>query len=318
MRLRHLTALFLCLVISGSGPAWAYLGPCAPTDTLVWHYAVNDTSPSAANPTTVKAYFYLNGVLYDSTGMSGTTIRYWLPTKGMVWGKVNASSGATTYGFGQVQYRTTIQSLVIATSDSWTVDSLHMADGNIRNLDGSVAAAKTLTTQERVAIRDTVYHDNAAVPRTLSPSAYAEAADTVWHSNYSRLRSLSSNQYSLMVWDTWMESAYDDIRRAAYGEIADSVATRTFGVSPAAISAIADSVAAQAVADTDIKTALQIIMGLLDQNYMIDETQYIGQYLTSARVRVFTDATLLVPVATYRITGYYEGQNLERYEARKE
>lgn len=137
--------------------AVAYLGSCAPTDTLHWHYAVNDSQPSPQNPTTVNAYFYMNGTLYDSTGMSGSTIRYWLSTTGRVNGKVNASSGATTYGFGEVLYKTTIQGLVIATGDSWTVDSLHAADGNIRNLDGSVAAAKTLTTGERQAIRDSVF-----------------------------------------------------------------------------------------------------------------------------------------------------------------
>jgi len=161
----------------GCESARAYLGPCAPTDTLIWHYAVNDTQPSPQNPTTVKAYFYMNGTLYDSTGMAGSTIRYWLPTTGRVWGKVNASSGSTTHGFGEVQYRTTIQSLVVATSDSWTVDSLHAADGNIRNLDGSVAAAKTLTAGERTAIADSVWAQTIAEKTVTSGSVSISGAD---------------------------------------------------------------------------------------------------------------------------------------------
>jgi len=170
-------ATLILLARMGCEPskATAYLGSCAPTDTLHWHYAVNDSQPSPQNPTTVVAYFYMNGTLYDSTGMSGSTVRYWFTRPGRVNGKVNASSGGTTYGFGEVLYKTTIQGLTIVTSDSWTVDSLHTADGNIRNLDGSVSAAKTLTTTERQAIRDTIYHDYPT-----RSAGYSDLAESLW------------------------------------------------------------------------------------------------------------------------------------------
>jgi hypothetical protein len=172
----------------------------------------------------------MNGTLYDSTGMSGTTVRYWLTRPGRVSGKVNASSGETTYGFGEVLYKTTIQGLTIVTSDSWTVDSLHLADGNIRNLDGSVAAAKTLTTTERQAIRDTIYHDYPT-----RSAGYSDLAESLWVGYATRV--VTGTPASTLTVDERMairDTVWKDGRADTVGIHAWNVATKAVTSIPTA------------------------------------------------------------------------------------
>jgi hypothetical protein len=356
--------------------ATAYLGPCAPTDTLYWHYAVNDSQPSPQNPTTVQAYFYMNGTLYDSTGMSGSTVRYWFTRPGRVNGKVNASSGATTYGFGEVLYKTTIQGLTIVTSDSWTVDSLHAADGNIRNLDGSVAAAKTLTaagsdsvgvhvwnamtnakadtigvhnwnvatkavtsipaatltTGERQAIRDSIWLSAKA-----DNNRNAQAEST-WASYATRTLTASpfTSTNAALVADSLVAHAIGDSTFEAYllflgttvsgvPQLTDTVyaiAVNMVNCDTVVCSTVVDTVFAYAELDTMVYELVRRMVGLTNENYYMDDLEFTGGLMTSARIRLYSSAenvgTEYDVIATYRITAEYEGNNLLTYKVVRE
>ncbi len=276
--------------------AHAYLGPCAPTDTLLWHYAVSDSGGDAANPTTVKAYFYFNGTLYDSVGMAASTIRYWIPRPGRVWGKVIASSGATTYGFGEVHYITTIQTMDVSTSDSWTVDSLHLADGNIGNVDGSVAAAKTLTTGERQAIADSVFEGR--------PTRLAAMNDSVWNNP---TRTLTTSTTTITGADA--KAIADSVILYRVGKALDSgVYDTTLGGRIYDMDVHASEGTWAAITQADCDTVKLAGVAIADAQIVVALSSDYSKPLYWTRTNGSGCFTVYVPVgATYEVRPVYQG-----------